>query len=236
MSKRKRIIALLVGGYPPGRYGRHAGLAFGYGRAGQPVRHRIGDAIGSGNAQRQCESDVKAQNTGTAPAYIRAAVDIYWQDGNGARLWEEPKEEPKEEADYEIAWSVADASDTNSADNWVKGRATGSITGRRPLLPAVKPACSLIELPSSRQPKVAILSLISPLRRSRRRPMRPCTMHGTARSMMACWCRRMEVRKYGVPNSQRCCALLALHGRGHFLRGRARCSRPCVCRYSRDCL
>ena len=43
-------------------------------------------------------------------------MDIYWQDGNGARLWEEPKEE----ADYEIAWSVADASDANSADNWVK--------------------------------------------------------------------------------------------------------------------
>lgn len=41
-------------------------------------------------------------------------------------------------------------------------------------------------------------------------------MHGAARSRMACWCRRMEVRKYGVLDSQRCCALLALHGRGHF--------------------
>ena len=80
-------------------------------------------------------------------------------------------------------------------------RATGSITGRRPSLLARKPACSLIGLPSSRQPKVAILSWISPLRRSRRRPMRPCTTHGVARSRMTCWCRRMEVRKYGVPDS-----------------------------------
>ena len=35
----------------------------------------------------------------------------------------------------------------------------------------------------------------------------------------------MEVRKYGVPDSQRRCALLALRGRGHSLRGRARRSR-----------
>lgn len=66
------------------------------------------------------KSDVKAKNTGTAPAYIRVAVDIYWQDQDGARLWDEPKEEPKGEADYEIAWSVADASGANSAYNWVK--------------------------------------------------------------------------------------------------------------------
>lgn len=66
------------------------------------------------------KSDVKAKNTGTAPAYIRAAVDIYWQDQDGARLWDEPKEEPKGEADYEIAWSVADASGANSASSWVK--------------------------------------------------------------------------------------------------------------------
>lgn len=235
MSKRKRIIALLVGVILlAGTAGTLAWLSvtgvlvnqFGIGSVTPSVQETL-----NGNVK----SDVKAQNTGTAPAYIRAAVDIYWQDGNGARLWEEPKEEPKEEADYEIAWSVADASGANLADNWVKA-SDGFYYWTSPVLPAVKPACSLIELPSSRQPKVAILSLISPLRRSRRRPMRPCAMHGTARSMMACWCRRMEVRKYGVPNSQRCCALLALHGRGHFLRGRARCSRPCVCRYSRDCL
>lgn len=116
MSKRKRIIALLAGVILlAGTAGTLAWLSvtgvlvnqFGIGSVTPSVQETL-----NGNVK----SDVKAQNTGTAPAYIRAAVDIYWQDGNGARLWEEPKEE----ADYEIAWSVADASDANSADNWVK--------------------------------------------------------------------------------------------------------------------
>ena len=63
------------------------------------------------------KSDVKAKNTGTAPAYIRAAVDIYWQDAtSGARLWDEPQAG----SNYEIMWSVADASGANSASSWVK--------------------------------------------------------------------------------------------------------------------
>lgn len=120
MSKRKRIIALLVGVILlAGTAGTLAWLSvtgvlvnqFGIGSVTPSVQETL-----NGNVK----SDVKAQNTGTAPAYIRAAVDIYWQDGNGARLWEEPKEEPKEEADYEIAWSAADASGANLADNWVK--------------------------------------------------------------------------------------------------------------------
>lgn len=120
MSKRKRIIALLVGVILlAGTAGTLAWLSvtgvlvnqFGIGSVTPSVQETLNGKV---------KSDVKAQNTGTAPAYIRAAVDIYWQDGNGARLWEEPKEEPKEEADYEIAWSVADASGANLADNWVK--------------------------------------------------------------------------------------------------------------------
>lgn len=120
MSKRKRIVALLMGVILlAGTAGTLAWLSvtgvlvnqFGIGSVTPSVQETL-----NGNVK----SDVKAQNTGTAPAYIRAAVDIYWQDGNGARLWEEPKEEPKEEADYEIAWSVADVSGANLADNWVK--------------------------------------------------------------------------------------------------------------------
>jgi hypothetical protein len=120
MSKRKRIIALLVGVILlAGTAGTLAWLSvtgvlvnqFGIGSVTPSVQETL-----NGNVK----SDVKAKNTGTAPAYIRAAVDIYWQDQDGARLWDEPKEEPKGEADYEIAWSVADASGANSAYNWVK--------------------------------------------------------------------------------------------------------------------
>lgn len=120
MSKRKRIIALLVGAILlAGTAGTLAWLSvagvlvnqFGIGSVTPSVQETLNGKV---------KSDVKAKNTGTAPAYIRAAVDIYWQDQDGARLWDEPKEEPKGEADYEIAWSVADASGANSAYNWVK--------------------------------------------------------------------------------------------------------------------
>lgn len=120
MSKRKRIIALLVGVILlAGTAGTLAWLSvtgvlvnqFGIGSVTPSVQETLNGKV---------KSDVKAKNTGTAPAYIRAAVDIYWQDQDGARLWDEPKEEPKGEADYEIAWSVADASGANLAYNWVK--------------------------------------------------------------------------------------------------------------------
>lgn len=120
MSKHKRIIALLVGVILlAGTAGTLAWLSvtgvlvnkFGIGSVTPSVQETLNGKV---------KSDVKAKNTGTAPAYIRAAVDIYWQDQDGARLWDEPKEEPKGEADYEIAWNVADASGANSAYNWVK--------------------------------------------------------------------------------------------------------------------
>lgn len=116
MSKRKRIIALLVGGILlAGTVGTLAWLSatgvlvnqFGIGSVTPSVQETL-----NGNVK----SNVKAENTGTAPAYIRATVDIYWQDGNGARLWEEPQADK----DYVIAWSVADASGANSASSWVK--------------------------------------------------------------------------------------------------------------------
>ena len=117
MSKRKRIIALLAGVILlAGTVGTLAWLSvtgvlvnqFGIGSVTPSVQETL-----SGNVK----SNVKAENTGTAPAYIRAAVDIYWQDAtSGARLWEEPQAG----TDYEIAWSVADASGANSASSWVK--------------------------------------------------------------------------------------------------------------------
>lgn len=117
MSKRKRIIALLVGViFLAGTAGTLAWLSvtgvlvnqFGIGSVTPSVQEKL-----DGNVK----GDVKAKNTGNAPAYIRAAVDIYWQDAtSGARMWEEPQTDK----DYVIAWSVADASGANSASSWVK--------------------------------------------------------------------------------------------------------------------
>lgn len=117
MSKRKRIIALLVGVILlAGAAGTLAWLSvtgvlvnqFGIGSVTPSVQETL-----SGNVK----SDVKAKNTGSAPAYIRAAVDIYWQDAtSGARMWEDPQAD----TDYEIVWSVADVSGANSPSTWVK--------------------------------------------------------------------------------------------------------------------
>lgn len=135
MSKRKRIIALLVGVILlAGTAGTLAWLSvtgvlvnqFGIGSVTPSVQETL-----SGNVK----SDVKAKNTGTAPAYIRAAVDIYWQDGNGARLWEEPQAG----TDYEIVWSdmLVDASSSNQADAWVKA-SDGSYYWTSPVAPGGK--------------------------------------------------------------------------------------------------
>ena len=118
MSKRKRIIALLAGAIlVAGMAGTLAWLSatgvlvnqFGIGSVTPTVQEEL-----SGNVK----SNVKAENTGTAPAYIRAAVDIYWQDGNGARLWEEPQADK----DYKIAWSdsLRDASGAKQDSTWLK--------------------------------------------------------------------------------------------------------------------
>ena len=118
MSKRKRIIALLVGVVLlAGTAGTLAWLSatgvlvnqFGIESVTPSVQETL-----NGNVK----SDVKAKNTGTAPAYIRAAVDICWQDESGARLWEEPKAD----TDYEIAWSdeLRDALGKNLASIWIK--------------------------------------------------------------------------------------------------------------------
>ena len=119
MSMRKRIIALLVGVILlAGTAGTLAWLSvtgvlvnqFGIGSVTPSVQETL-----SGNVK----SNVKAENTGTAPAYIRAAVDIYWQDAtSGARLWEEPQAG----TDYKVEWSdsLPDASGTNLASTWFK--------------------------------------------------------------------------------------------------------------------
>lgn len=125
MSRRKHIIALLAGAIlVAGIAGTLAWLSatgvlvnqFGIGSVTPSVQETL-----SGNVK----SDVKAKNMGTAPAYIRAAVDIYWQDAtSGARLWKEPQADTDSQAnpDYKIVWSdsLRDASGVNSASSWVK--------------------------------------------------------------------------------------------------------------------
>lgn len=116
MTKRKQITALLAGILLfAGVAGTFAWLSvtgvlvneFGFGSVTPSVDETLKDNV---------KSDVAITNKGTAPAYLRVAVDIYWQDQNGARLWEEPVAD----TDYTIEWgAVSDASATNSASSWV---------------------------------------------------------------------------------------------------------------------
>ena len=116
MTKRKRIVALLVGVLLlAGVVGTFAWLSvtgvlvneFGFGSVAPSV-----DETRKDNVKR----DVSVKNTGSAPAYLRVAVDIYWQDKDGARLWDEPVAG----TDYTIEWGdKGDASATNRPSSWV---------------------------------------------------------------------------------------------------------------------
>lgn len=116
MTKRKQIVALLVGVLLlAGAAGTFAWLSvtgvlvneFGFGSVAPSVDEKL---------ENNVKSDVTIANTGSAPAYLRVAVDIYWQDQNGARLWDEPVEG----TDYSIVWgSRSDASASNNASSWV---------------------------------------------------------------------------------------------------------------------
>lgn len=116
MTKRKQIMVLLAGVFLlAGVAGTFAWLSvtgvlvneFGFGSVTPSVDERVDNDV---------KSDVAVKNSGSAPAYLRVAVDIYWQDQNGARLWDEPVAG----TDYTIEWGVvSDASATNSASSWV---------------------------------------------------------------------------------------------------------------------
>lgn len=116
MTKRKQIMVLLAGVLLlAGVAGTFAWLSvtgvlvneFGFGSVKPSVDETLDNNV---------KSDVAVKNSGSAPAYLRVAVDIYWQDKDGARLWDEPVEG----TDYAIVWGdVSNASTTSSASSWV---------------------------------------------------------------------------------------------------------------------
>ncbi len=117
MTKRKQILVLLAGVLLlAGVAGTFAWLSvtgvlvneFGFGSVTPSVDETLDNNV---------KSDVAVKNSGSAPAYLRVAVDIYWQDKDGARLWNEPVEG----TDYAIVWGdVSNASTTSSASSWVR--------------------------------------------------------------------------------------------------------------------
>ena len=135
-------------------------------------------------------------NNGSAPAYLRVAVDIYWQDQNGARLWDEPVAG----TDYVIAWgSVSKASASNTASSWVVA-SDGYYYWTSPVAPMGKTDV-LIKSVTEQKADGRTWSLTFRPRQFNPRPAMQLQRHGAVQSRMACWCRRMEVRKYGVPDS-----------------------------------
>lgn len=116
MTKRKQIVVLLAGVLLlAGVAGTFAWLSvtgvlvneFGFGSVAPSVDEKRDNNV---------KSDVSVKNSGSAPAYLRVAVDIYWQDKDGARLWDEPVADN----DYAIVWgNVSKASASNSASSWV---------------------------------------------------------------------------------------------------------------------
>ena len=64
-------------------------------------------------------------NDAHVPAYVRAQVDVYWQDAQGVRMWEAPVEKGSADAadpqgyDYVMTWCAFGQAGT--ANTWVVG-------------------------------------------------------------------------------------------------------------------
>ncbi len=61
------------------------------------------------------------ENASNVAAYVRAKVDIYWEDGQGKRLWDAPvaKADDPQAFDYDIVWTPLGSAGSPSA--WIKG-------------------------------------------------------------------------------------------------------------------
>lgn len=67
------------------------------------------------DASSTVKENVFVKNEGTAPAYMRAAVSVYWEDFDGDQLWETPTEK----TDYTIMWGSAVSEGANP--HWILG-------------------------------------------------------------------------------------------------------------------
>ena len=67
------------------------------------------------DASSTVKENVFVKNKGTAPAYMRATVSVYWEDLDGNQLWEAPKEG----SDYTMKWGNAVSEGANP--RWILG-------------------------------------------------------------------------------------------------------------------
>ena len=75
------------------------------------------------------KQNVDVTNSGNVPIYVRAQVNIYWQDANGNQLWEAPEKG----TDYTIDWGdISDTGWKRGADGfyyWTEPLKAGETTG-----------------------------------------------------------------------------------------------------------
>lgn len=83
------------------------------------VKPQIDETFDTGYTVKR---DVKVENVGTMPAYLRASVAVYWLDQEGNQLWDAPVLD----TDYSIDWgdAVSDAPavpDAPAGGQWLQG-------------------------------------------------------------------------------------------------------------------
>ena len=83
------------------------------------VKPQIDETFDTGYTVKQ---DVKVQNAGTMPAYLRASVAVYWLDEDGNQLWDAPVLD----TDYSIDWgevvsNVPAAPGAPAGGQWLQG-------------------------------------------------------------------------------------------------------------------
>lgn len=140
-------ICLIAAGGTLAWYSQKSSLTnlFGRGTLDPAVSEKFDPAAG-------LKSDVAVEipeNTSNVPAYVRAHVDIYWEDAQGNRMWDEPVAAGISDVgaadafDYEIVW--ANMSAGGQANSWISG-ADGVYYWSSPVKPGASTAPLVVSL------------------------------------------------------------------------------------------
>lgn len=94
----------------------HVSNAFEVGKVDVTLNEKGPSGNGDFTEGDSAKNNVTVTNNGNVPVYVRARVDIYWEDANGNQLWDAPVED----TDYTVSWG-ANLDGQTGTEEWVEG-------------------------------------------------------------------------------------------------------------------
>lgn len=91
----------------------HVSNAFEVGKVDVTLNEKGPNGTDDFTEGHSAKRNVTATNNGNVPVYVRARVDIHWEDANGNQLWDAP-----DPGDYTIEWGAAFDGSTVAGSSW----------------------------------------------------------------------------------------------------------------------